>query len=108
MDIGFLVCAADGKAVPLGSDGGEAAGERCRRLPEPAEADEVEFAGLCTFAPLGELPNRFYALANTSRTTRQRLAEERFSLFAKKFAPAAVLERALPPMCNVKECAQCM
>lgn len=59
-----------------------------------AEADEVEFAGLCTFAPLGELPNRFYALANTSRTTRQRLAEERFSLFAKKFAPAAVLERA--------------
>eukprot|EP00928_Gymnodinium_smaydae_P040949 TRINITY_DN2772_c0_g2_i1.p1 TRINITY_DN2772_c0_g2~~TRINITY_DN2772_c0_g2_i1.p1 ORF type:complete len:390 (-),score=64.56 TRINITY_DN2772_c0_g2_i1:86-1255(-) len=56
--------------------------------------DAAEFEGLVDFVPFSKIPKKFAELAALPAQERQRLGDERAKLFARKFAPKHIFERA--------------
>eukprot|EP00928_Gymnodinium_smaydae_P040947 TRINITY_DN2772_c0_g1_i2.p1 TRINITY_DN2772_c0_g1~~TRINITY_DN2772_c0_g1_i2.p1 ORF type:complete len:416 (-),score=79.53 TRINITY_DN2772_c0_g1_i2:42-1223(-) len=56
--------------------------------------DQAEFEGMVDFVPFSKIPEKFAELSALPASERQRLGNERAELFAKKFEPKKILERA--------------
>eukprot|EP00928_Gymnodinium_smaydae_P040950 TRINITY_DN2772_c0_g3_i1.p1 TRINITY_DN2772_c0_g3~~TRINITY_DN2772_c0_g3_i1.p1 ORF type:complete len:393 (-),score=67.40 TRINITY_DN2772_c0_g3_i1:114-1292(-) len=56
--------------------------------------DQEEFAGVVDFVPFGQIAQKYAELAALPAAARQRLGDERAKLFAEKFAPKTIFERA--------------
>ena len=64
-------------------------------LSEPSYwKDEREYVGMVDFVPLAQMGTAFETLAASAAEEREQLRDERHELFARRFDPSAIFERA--------------